>query len=139
MQIAALQDNPNAHDEFIKLNRAYEVLKDTDLRRKYDQFGEEGLSEDNKNAGHQYQSYSFYQEKFGAFFQSKIFWHSALRVCFKGIYDDDDEIVTLSRADFARQVSDSGTFWFINFYSTWCGHCHQLAPTVSSNKIVCVR
>ncbi|PIO59749.1 hypothetical protein TELCIR_18777, partial [Teladorsagia circumcincta] len=46
------------------------------------------------------------------------------------IYDDDVEIVTLNRADFQRLVTQSSEVWFINFYSTYCSHCHQLAPTV---------
>jgi DnaJ family protein C protein 10 len=41
LTIITFQDNPNAHADFIKINKAYEVLKDPDLRRKYDQHGEE--------------------------------------------------------------------------------------------------
>ncbi|EYC00999.1 hypothetical protein Y032_0111g238 [Ancylostoma ceylanicum] len=103
------KDNPNAHAEFVKINKAYEVLKDEETRKKYDQFGEKGL-EDGFQGGNNYQSWQFYNENFG-------------------IYDDDPEIVTLNRADFQRQVSDSNEMWFINFYSTYCSHCHQLAPT----------
>ncbi|CEF68202.1 Dnajc10 protein [Strongyloides ratti] len=87
------KDDPDAHTKFVKINRAYEVLKDEELRKKYDQFGEEGL--DNKF----------------------------------GIYDDDVEIVTLSHSDFQQSVIDSGEIWFVNFYSTFCSHCHDLAPT----------
>ncbi|KIH60236.1 thioredoxin [Ancylostoma duodenale] len=103
------EDNPEAHAEFVKINKAYEVLKDEETRKKYDQFGEKGL-EDGFQGGNNYQSWQFYNENFG-------------------IYDDDPEIVTLNRADFQRQVSDSNEMWFINFYSTYCSHCHQLAPT----------
>ncbi|ETN75942.1 protein disulfide-isomerase domain protein [Necator americanus] len=103
------KDNPNAHAEFVKINKAYEVLKDEETRKKYDQFGEKGL-ENGFNGGNNYQSWQFYNENFG-------------------IYDDDPEIVTLNRADFQRQVSDTNEMWFINFYSTYCSHCHQLAPT----------
>lgn len=102
-------DNENAHAEFVRLNRAYEVLMDEELRKKYDQFGEKGLSDDFQG-GYQYQSWQFYRDNFG-------------------IYDDDVEIVTLSRADFQQTVIDSGETWFVNFYSTYCSHCHQLAPT----------
>ncbi|CAJ0595479.1 unnamed protein product [Cylicocyclus nassatus] len=102
-------DNPKAHAEFVKINKAYEVLKDEETRKKYDQFGEKGL-EDGFQGGNTYQSWQFYNENFG-------------------IYDDDPEIVTLNRADFQRQVSESNEMWFINFYSTYCSHCHQLAPT----------
>uniref|UniRef100_A0A1I7ZTY7 DnaJ homolog subfamily C member 10 n=1 Tax=Steinernema glaseri TaxID=37863 RepID=A0A1I7ZTY7_9BILA len=98
-----------AHANFVKLNRAYEVLKDEDLRKKYDEYGEEGLKDDFQ-PGNKYQSWQFYKDNFG-------------------IYDDDVEIVTLSRADFQQSVLDSGDMWFVNFYSTFCSHCHELAPT----------
>jgi len=42
------------------------VLKDEDLRKKYDTHGEEGLSE-NFGQG-RYQSWKFYQEEFGTNF-----------------------------------------------------------------------
>ncbi|TKR94871.1 hypothetical protein L596_009103 [Steinernema carpocapsae] len=102
-------DDEEAHAKFVKLNRAYEVLKDEELRKKYDEYGEEGLKDDFQ-PGNKYQSWQFYKDNFG-------------------IYDDDIEIVTLSRADFQQAVLDSGDLWFVNFYSTFCSHCHQLAPT----------
>ncbi|CAF0707832.1 unnamed protein product, partial [Brachionus calyciflorus] len=102
-------NDPNANELFIRINRAYEILKDEELRKKYDQFGEDGLKE-NQNSGHNYQSWNFYQQNFG-------------------IYDDDPEVITLSRSDFRQTVVNSNTIWFINFYSTQCSHCHELAPT----------
>ncbi|MGH0116249.1 UNVERIFIED_CONTAM: hypothetical protein FKN15_000176 [Acipenser sinensis] len=102
--------NPNdeeAHDRFLKINRAYEVLKDEDLRKKYDKFGEKGL-EDNHEGG-RYESWNFYRYDFG-------------------IYDDDHEIITLDRGDFDVAVN-SGELWFVNFYFPRCSHCHDLAPT----------
>ncbi|XP_053327632.1 dnaJ homolog subfamily C member 10 isoform X2 [Spea bombifrons] len=101
------QNDPTAHDKFLKINRAYEVLKDEDLRKKYDKYGEKGL-EDQQQGG-QYESWSFYRYDFG-------------------IYDDDLEIVTLDRGEFDGAVN-SGEVWFINFYSPRCSHCHDLAPT----------
>lgn len=50
-------NNPNAHGDFLKINRAYEVLKDEDLRKKYDKYGEKGLED---NQGGQYESWSYY-------------------------------------------------------------------------------
>ncbi|XP_027721736.1 dnaJ homolog subfamily C member 10 [Vombatus ursinus] len=100
-------NNPNAHEEFLKINRAYEVLKDEDLRKKYDKYGEKGL-EDNQERG-QYESWNYYRYDFG-------------------IYDDDPEIITLDRREFDAAVN-SGELWFINFYSPGCSHCHDLAPT----------
>uniref|UniRef100_A0A9J2PHY4 DnaJ homolog subfamily C member 10 n=1 Tax=Ascaris lumbricoides TaxID=6252 RepID=A0A9J2PHY4_ASCLU len=107
-------DDKNAHTEFVRLNRAYEVLMDEEMRKKYDQFGEKGLSDDFQG-GNQYQSWQFYRDNFG-------------------IYDDDAEIITLSRADFQQEVIESGEMWFVNFYSSFCSHCHQLAPTASWRK-----
>ncbi|XP_076035783.1 dnaJ homolog subfamily C member 10-like [Oratosquilla oratoria] len=101
------KDDPDAHDKFVKLNKVYEVLKDTDLRRKYDLYGEEGLDE---NRSHQqYHSWTFYRDNFG-------------------IYDDDPEIITLNKADFEQNVAGSQDIWFINFYHPSCSHCHTLAP-----------
>ena len=48
----------------MKINRAYEVLKDEELRKKYDQYGEEGLKDDFQG-GNQYQSWQFYRDNFG--------------------------------------------------------------------------
>lgn len=59
-----LQDDKNAHTEFVRLNRAYEVLMDEEMRKKYDQFGEKGLSDDFQG-GNQYQSWQFYRDNFG--------------------------------------------------------------------------
>lgn len=58
-----LQNNPDAHENFLKINRAYEVLKDEDLRKKYDKYGEKGL-EDNQQGG-RYESWHYYRYDFG--------------------------------------------------------------------------
>jgi DnaJ-class molecular chaperone len=36
---------PEAHDKYTEINSAYEVLSDPDKRRKYDQYGEDGLKD----------------------------------------------------------------------------------------------
>lgn len=54
---------------------------DDELRKKYDTYGEEGLKDN--HFSNQYQSWNFYNEQFG-------------------IYDDDPEIITLSKADFGK-------------------------------------
>uniref|UniRef100_A0A669DQ82 DnaJ homolog subfamily C member 10 n=1 Tax=Oreochromis niloticus TaxID=8128 RepID=A0A669DQ82_ORENI len=96
----------SAHEKFLQVNRAYEVLKDEDLRKKYDKYGEKGLDE---QQGGRYESWNYYRYDFG-------------------IYDDDLEIITLDSGDFEAAVN-SGEIWFINFYFPRCSHCHQLAPT----------
>lgn len=101
--------NPDVHTEFLEITRAYEILKDPDLRRKYDTFGEKAL-EDEQTGGRKYESWQYYNTEFG-------------------IYDDDQEIVTLSSQDFEELVDSANDVWFINFYSPRCSHCHDLAPT----------
>ncbi|KAK7864477.1 hypothetical protein R5R35_003101 [Gryllus longicercus] len=100
------KNDPNAQSVFIQLTKAYETLKDEELRKKYDLYGEEGIKE---NKHQNYHSWSYYQDNFG-------------------IYDDDPEIITLSRADFEQSVVNSPALWFINFYSGACSHCHRVAP-----------
>lgn len=48
----------------MRINRAYEVLKDGELRKKYDLHGEEGLN-DQQQQGQQYHSWQFYRDNFG--------------------------------------------------------------------------
>lgn len=57
-----LQGDPSAHEKFLQVNRAYEVLKDVDLRKKYDKYGEKGLDE---NQGGRYESWNYYRYDFG--------------------------------------------------------------------------
>ncbi|KAG8038769.1 hypothetical protein G9C98_000324, partial [Cotesia typhae] len=101
-------DDPEAHSKFLKYTTAYEVLKDPELRKKYDLYGEEGLNNDQFQRQN-YHSYSYYQDNFG-------------------IYDDDPQVVTLNTNDYDDNVVNSEKIWMINFYSPMCSHCHHLAP-----------
>lgn len=56
------QNDDTAHDKFLKITRAYEVLKDEDLRKKYDKYGEKGLDEQQSG---RYESWNFYRYDFG--------------------------------------------------------------------------
>lgn len=51
------------------MNRAYEVLKDEDQRKKYDKYGEKGLDE---QQGRQYESWNYYRYDFGQLFTSIV-------------------------------------------------------------------
>ncbi|XP_066593940.1 dnaJ homolog subfamily C member 10-like [Prorops nasuta] len=100
-------DDPEAHEKFVRLTTVYEVLKDPELRKKYDLYGEEGLDQSNKRKT--YHSWNYYHDNFG-------------------IYDDDPEIITLSIHEYFDNVANSEKMWLINFYSPMCSHCHHLAP-----------
>lgn len=75
------QDDANAHEKFVKFTKAYEVLKDPDLRKKYDLYGESGLDGNNQRGN--YHSWNYYQNSFG-------------------IYDDDPQVITLNRHDYCK-------------------------------------
>lgn len=75
------KDDPDADKNFIKLTRAYEVLKDPDNRKQYDLFGDQT---DSSQYSKNYHSYNYYRYHFG-------------------IYDDDPLIVTLSKKDYGKK------------------------------------
>lgn len=64
---------------FTKINRAYEVLKDEDLRKKYDMHGEDGLKEDGPS-GRGFKSWNFYQHEFGKIYFSFISFYLAINM-----------------------------------------------------------
>ncbi|CAG9854722.1 unnamed protein product [Phyllotreta striolata] len=100
------KEDKSADENFIKLTRAYEVLKDPESRKMYDIHGEQV---DSNKFRKQYHSYTYYRDQFG-------------------IYDDDPIIVTLSKNDYEVNILDTNQAWFVNFYSPNCHHCHELAP-----------
>jgi len=100
--------DPTAHDTFVEINTAYEVLKDPEMRKKYDKLGKEGL-EDMQKKGDQYQDSSYYEREFG-------------------LYDEDEQVETFNSGTFWEMFRSDET-WLVNFYSPGCSHCHDLAPT----------
>ena len=72
-------------------------------------FGDDGVNEDKKQQqrGRNYQSWQYYQSDFG-------------------IYDDDEEIVTLDARDFHQNVLHGHSVWFINYYSPRLELCTKI-------------
>ncbi|XP_070520406.1 dnaJ homolog subfamily C member 10-like [Cardiocondyla obscurior] len=97
-------NDPNAHVKFVQLTVAYETLKNSDLRKKYDLYGEDGFNDFNKGA---YHSWSYHQQS---------------------LYDDNDHVINLDTNDYYESVINPDISWFVNFYSPMCSHCHDLAP-----------
>jgi len=49
----------------------------------------------------------------------------------KGLYHGFNEITELGGNNFKNIVykDESDKLWFVEFYNSWCGHCHRFAPT----------
>ena len=45
------------------------------------------------------------------------------------LYDSNDAVFNLDHENFNGKVFESEAAWFVEFYSSWCGHCQNFAPT----------
>ena len=45
------------------------------------------------------------------------------------LYTTDDHVTILNADNFYSVVPRSQNAWFLEFYSSWCGHCIRFAPT----------
>ena len=90
---------------FVLVSDKFKVLKDDELRKKYDRWGEKGL-EDGFNGGQRYESWDFYHQELG-------------------LYDEDEQIHVLDNVLLTKAMQ-SDEVWFIKFYSERCSHCHDL-------------
>lgn len=46
-----------------------------------------------------------------------------------GLYEAEDDVVILVADNFYQTVLLSNKAWMVEFYSSWCGHCVNFAPT----------
>ncbi|XP_051166637.1 sulfhydryl oxidase 2-like isoform X2 [Leptopilina boulardi] len=56
----------------------------------------------------------------------------------QGLYNESDHVVILNITNFKSYIYNSKSSWFVEFYSTWCGHCVRFAPiwkTFASNVV----
>lgn len=45
-----------------------------------------------------------------------------------GLYGEEDRIVILNVTNFKSKVYKTNNAWLVEFYNSWCGHCHNFAP-----------
>ena len=107
------RDDPDSDEKFMKISNIYEVLKDEDSRKRYDLFGEAGLTP--KSPGSK-RNYEDVMKGFTA-------------------YDDCEDCFGLDESDFDSAVQSSklsGKVWFIVFKSKGCHACNDMADAFSS-------
>jgi len=46
-----------------------------------------------------------------------------------GLYDANDAVIELNSQNFESTVTGKPYAWMVEFYASWCGHCHNFAPT----------
>lgn len=50
----------------------------------------------------------------------------------KGLYQEEDKIVILNATNINATIYGTGNSWLVEFYNSWCGHCHKFAPVWKS-------
>ena len=45
------------------------------------------------------------------------------------LYSKDDPMEILDNSTIRQTIYNSKYVWIVEFYSSWCGHCHAFAPT----------
>lgn len=45
------------------------------------------------------------------------------------LYSPNDRIVLLENDTITQTIYNSPVAWFVEFYSSWCGHCQSFAPS----------
>ena len=65
----------------------------------------------------------------GRHFIFLLVFYSNLGLPLARLYSEKDFIILLENDTVGNVVYDSPTAWIVEFYSSWCGHCHAFAPT----------
>lgn len=106
--------NPNDEDantKMVELNLALNVLTNPDLRKGYDADGKEGVEKAKKDHGAQEEHHNMQDVKFFENF---------------ALYDDDKQIEVMNYIQWEASHTSTAT-WFVNFYSSSCTHCVDMA------------
>lgn len=48
----------------------------------------------------------------------------------RGLYSQFEQVVSLNVSTFKSTIfnSSQSTSWLVEFYNSWCGHCHRFSP-----------
>ena len=125
-------DSPNAQNKFIEINAAYEILSDTEKRRRYDNHGvvdDQPGPRGGGGFGHPFRS-RFHESPFDSFFDDDFFGHGfgggGHRNSDPGLYHKQS---ITANAYFNNIVPESTVKpYLIMFYSDWCFTCMRVEP-----------
>ena len=57
-----------------------------------------------------------------------VFIYHVFLICGSPLYGPSDKIVLLENDTISSSIYNSSFAWFVEFYSSWCGHCQSFAP-----------
>jgi DnaJ-related protein SCJ1 len=137
--------NQEAHDTFVAIAEAYDVLSDTELRRVYDQYGHEGVTQHKQGGGpaRRHDPFDLFSRFFGG--QSGHFGQreqrgpnkeAAIAVPLRDFYNGVEKDFQIERQVVCSTCEGSGS---ADGVQDTCGHCggsgvhiqkHQLAPGI---------
>ena len=56
-------------------------------------------------------------------------FYLCFRLTYGVLYSTADHIVLLENNTISNVIQNSPSAWLVEFYSSFCGHCHAFAPT----------
>lgn len=56
-------------------------------------------------------------------------FYCSFRLSYGVLYSSADHIVLLENDTISSVIHNSQSAWIVEFYSSFCGHCHAFAPT----------
>lgn len=56
-------------------------------------------------------------------------FYLSFRLSYGVLYSTADHIVLLENDTISNVIHNSPSAWIVEFYSSFCGHCHAFAPT----------
>lgn len=123
-------EDESAHEKFVEINRAYEVLSDNEKRRVYDQHGEEGVLQHERQASQSSHHHSFF-DPFAHFFGQRTHQQEENPEDKRGPDVHIDLWLSL------KDIYNGKIFDLVIYKQTVCKHCFGSGADSDDDIVVC--